>query len=245
MTWYGFFRMVAGVLLRGITRTEVVGRERIPLKGPFILVANHQSILDPIIVQVHCPRPLHTLTKSTQFNKRPFGWLLPRINALPTRRYRVDPQVVRMMLSRLEAGRGVGIYPEGERSWDARLQPFRRGTIRVLLKAGVPVVPCGVVGSYDVWPRWSRRPRRHRVRLEFGEPIRWPAMDDRAAREAFLPEATTTLRRRLEDLSRWEILDVHASREGKGESGPAIQDRSGARSAPGGLGGAGRNDETG
>jgi 1-acyl-sn-glycerol-3-phosphate acyltransferase len=244
MTWYGFFRMVAGLLLRGITRTEVVGRERVPRDGPFILVANHQSILDPIIVQVHCPRPLHTLTKSTQFNKRPFGWLLPRINALPTRRYRVDSQVVRMMLSRLAAGHGVGVYPEGERSWDARLQPFRRGTIRVLLKAGVPVVPCGVVGSYDVWPRWSRRPRRHRVRLEFGEPIRWPGMDDRAAREAFLPEAAATLRRRLDELSRWEILDVRASRESEAESDPAVQGSPGAPSAAGGPDEGGGRDET-
>jgi len=232
MTWYEFFRRVLALFVRMATRTEVVGRDRVPREGPFILVANHQSILDPIIVQVHCPRPLHTLTKSTQFNGAFFGWLMPRLNAIPTRRYRVDPQVIRVVLRRLAGGEGVGVYPEGERSWDARLQPFRRGTVRLLLKAGVPVVPCGVVGSYDVWPRWSRTVRRRRVRLEFGEAIRWPAMDDRAQREAQLPDAMETLRTRLTELSDWTFLEKAGATGGVGSSDPASQEPPWLRGVP-------------
>ncbi len=70
---------------------------------------------------------------------------------------------------RLAEGHAVGVYPEGERSWDARIQPFRRGTIRLLLKAGVPVIPCGLAGTYDVLPRWSKTIRRTRIRVEFGK----------------------------------------------------------------------------
>lgn len=232
MTWYEFFRRVVAVFIRAATRTEVVGRDRVPRDGPFILVANHQSILDPLIVQVHCPRPLHTLTKSTQFNGTFFGWLMPRLNGIPTRRYRVDPQVVRVVLKRLGQGWGVGVYPEGERSWDGRLQPFRRGTVRLLLKAGVPVVPCGVVGSYDVWPRWSRTVRRRRVRLEFGEPIHWPAMDDRARREAHLPDAMETLRTRLAKLSDWTLLEKPGRTGGAGSSDPASQEPPWLRDVP-------------
>ena len=98
----------------------------------------------------------------------------------------------------------MGVYPEGERSWDARLQPFRRGTVRLLLKAGVPIIPCGVAGSYDVWPRWSKTIRRRRVRVEFGQPIRWPAMDHREERNAFLPKATEQLAQTLAALSSWK-----------------------------------------
>ena len=182
----------------------MVGVENIPASGPFILVANHQSYLDPIFAQALCPRPLHTLAKSTQFTGKIMGWLMPRTNAIPTRRYRIEPQAVRVVLRRLAAGDAVGVYPEGERSWDARIQPFRRGTIRLLLKSGVPVVPCGLAGTYDVLPRWSKSVRRSRVRVEFGTPIRWPAMDDREERNAALPEAAELLKRTLEDLSRWE-----------------------------------------
>ena len=79
--------------------------------------------------------------------------------------------------------------------------------MRLLLKAGVPVVPCGVRGSYDVWPRWSKKIRRHRVRLEFGEPILWPAMNTRQERNAALEEAYATLGDRLGALSAWEAVN--------------------------------------
>ncbi len=200
MTWYRFFRLLMTPFVHAVARVEVVGKENIPPSGPFILVPNHQSILDPILVQVVCPRPLHTLTKSTQFAGYVMGWVLPRLNTIPTRRYRIDPQAVRVALRCLARGEGVGVYPEGERSWDGALQPFRRGTIRLLLKAGVPVIPCGVSGSYDVWPRWSRTIRRRKVRVEFGPALSWPAMDRRRERDAMLPEAAEALRLALESL---------------------------------------------
>ena len=116
------------------------------------------------------------------------------------------------MLRRLSEGKAVGVYPEGERSWDAELQPFRRGTLRVLMKAGVPIIPCGLAGPYDVWPRWSKIIRRLRIRVEFGEAIRWPAMDDREERNAFLPEANRQLRERLAELSAWKHLNDASGR---------------------------------
>jgi 1-acyl-sn-glycerol-3-phosphate acyltransferase len=225
MSWYGTFRLLLKPLLHAALRLEIVGREKIPKTGPFILVANHQSFLDPVIVQVICPRPLHTLAKSTQFTSSFMGWVMPRVNAIPTRRYRIEAQGVRVVLRRLAAGEAVGVYPEGERSWDGSIQPFRRGTIRVLLKAGVPVVPCGLAGSYDVWPRWSKTIKRRKVRVEFGDPIRWPAMDDREERNAFLPEASETLTRVLSELSAWSHL----------KAGRA--DQAGQESQAGGQGG--------
>lgn len=182
------------------TRTEVRGVEHIPKTGPFFLIPNHQSVLDPFMVQAVCPRTVHSMTKSTQFAKPFMRWILPRIGSFPTRRYRVDPQAVRVALRELERGRGVGIYPEGERSWDGSLQPLRKGTVRLLLKAGVPIVPCGISGSYDVWPRWSKRPRRCPVKIQFGEPIEFGRHDDRAAREAALPAATVRIESALRRL---------------------------------------------
>jgi len=203
VSWYRLFQMLLTPVVHAVMRLEVVGRENIPKSGPFIMVGNHQSFLDPIVVQVLCKPPLHTLAKSTQFTGRVMGWVMPRVCAIPTRRYRIEPQAVRVVLRRLANGDAVGVYPEGERSWDGQLQPFRRGTIRLLLKAGVPIVPCGIAGTYDVWPRWSKNIRRRRVRVEFGEPIRWPAMNERRDRDAFLEEATETLRAALASVSSW------------------------------------------
>lgn len=214
MTWYDFFKGLMALATRLVARVEVSGLERVPEEGPFILVANHQSLLDPILMQAAIPRPVHAMTKSTQFGHPLMGWILPRINAFPTRRYRVDPQTVRMVLRRLEAGVAVGIYPEGERSWDGRLQQLRRGTVRVILKAGVPVVPCGVAGTYGIWPRWSRRLRRRRVRIRFGEPIRFGRHDERERREEALPGAI----RRLEEALR-ALTDGAGEGERGGEAG--------------------------
>jgi 1-acyl-sn-glycerol-3-phosphate acyltransferase len=181
-------------------RVRVEGKRNIPRRGPFILLMNHESFLDPMLVHAVCPRQVFSMTKSTQFAKPVMRVLVSNLGGFPTRRYRVDPQTVRVALRFLAEGRGVGIFPEGERSWDGRLQPFRRGTIRFVLKAGVPVIPCGVVGAYDAWPRWDRfhwlRPFIHRppVTVRFGEPLHFRRHDSRAEREEVLEGTMATIR---------------------------------------------------
>ena len=180
--------------LRLKVRSE--GKANIPRKGPFLLVINHESNLDPLLVHAFCPRLLFTLTKSSAFRGRLMRWVEPKVGAFPTRRYQVDPQAVRVALRFLDEAKGVGVFPEGGRSWDATLQSFRPGTVRLMLKAGVPVIPCAVTGTYEVWPRWGRMewlkfgPGRPRVRIRYGEPIYFGRHDDRPSREAALPDAT-------------------------------------------------------
>lgn len=187
---YHTLAFLARHLFRVIGRLDVRGLDNVPRDGPFLLLANHESILDPILIQAVCPRAVHTMAKSTQFASPFMGWLMRAAKSFPVRRYQVDPQSVRMVLRRLEQGEPVGIYPEGERSWDGRLQAPRRGTIRLVLQAGVPIVPCRISGSYEVWPRWDRGIRRGNVRIDFGPPFRLPATTGRDEREAALPAAT-------------------------------------------------------
>lgn len=202
MTWYALFKGVLWAFVRVVSRVRVEGTENVPDEGPFILVPNHQSVLDPIYIQSAISRnDVFTMTKSTQFGSGFFRWVLPRVNALPTRRFKVDPQVVRSALRHLDAGHGVCVYPEGERSWDGSIQRLRRGALRLALKSGVPVVPCGIAGSFDVWPRWSRRIRRSTVTIRFGEPFDFGRHDDRAERNALLDETETRIRGALSELS--------------------------------------------
>jgi 1-acyl-sn-glycerol-3-phosphate acyltransferase len=197
MSWYGAFAAAVRLATPLAARVRVTGLDNIPSSGPFLLIANHQGLLDPILIQAFCPRTVFTLTKSSQFRGPVFRWLLPRLNAIPVRRYQVDPQVVRVALRVLEGGQALGLYPEGERAWDGRLQPFRLGSIRLMLKAGVPVLPARIDGSYDVWPRWSRIPRRAGVRIHFGVPLYFGRHDRRRDREAALPDAIRRTREAL------------------------------------------------
>jgi 1-acyl-sn-glycerol-3-phosphate acyltransferase len=142
------------------------------------------------------------MTKSTQFSGLFFRWILPRVHAFPVRRYRTDPQSVRVALRRLEEGRMVCVYPEGERTWDGRLQPLRRGALRLILRAGVPVIPVGIDGTFRTWPRWARRPRRGFTTIvRIGAPIHFGTYRNRQEREAALPETERVLRRALLELS--------------------------------------------
>jgi 1-acyl-sn-glycerol-3-phosphate acyltransferase len=153
------------------------------------MIANHQSFLDPILVQAVCPRVLHSMAKSTQFGSPFFRRLLTQLYSFPVRRFEVDPQAVRQVLRRLAQGNGVIIYIEGERSWDGQLQAPRIGTVRIALKAGVPIVPVRVDGAYDAWPRWHRKIRRNRIRIEFREAFRLPHLESREEREQHVPQA--------------------------------------------------------
>ena len=189
MSFYGTAQRLVRLLWPLIGRLEVEGMEKIPEQGPFLLIANHQSYLDPILIQAILHRPMYTMAKSTEFSNPVIGAMLKRLKSFPVRRFEIDPQAVRIVLRHLEAGRGVGIYVEGERTWTGLLQPPRLGTVRLVLKAGVPVIPCGISGAYEVWPRWHGRIRRGTVSIRFGDALRFPQLDDRKARNAALPEA--------------------------------------------------------
>jgi 1-acyl-sn-glycerol-3-phosphate acyltransferase len=220
--FYRFAQWLASHAWRLYASLDVRGTEHVPHTGPFLLICNHQSNLDPILIQSVAPRPVHAMAKSTQFAVPVFGRIMRYLWSFPVRRHQVDPLAVRLSLRYLREGYGVCIYVEGERSWDGRLQKPRRGTLRLALKAGVPVIPCVITGSYEAWPRWDRRIRRHHVRITFGPPIPLPHLDRRADREPFLDEAAARIMaalRRMID----EPVDQPARRRRKRRRGRDTQ----------------------
>lgn len=206
MSYYRLAQTLVRTLWPLVGRLDVDGLEHVPDEGPFLLIANHQSYLDPILLQAVVRRPIHTMAKSTEFSNPITAPILKKLKSFPVRRFEIDPQAIRITLRHLAAGRGVGIYIEGERSWDGRLQPPRLGTVRLGLKAGVPVVPCGISGAYESWPRWSKL-RRGRVRIRLGRPLRFPQLDTRAEREAALDDAREAIMGTIAELAGVERAD--------------------------------------
>ncbi len=132
-------------------------KELIPRQGPCILIANHESYLDPILLSTLSPRRIGFFTKSTSFANRILQPILRAYRSIPNRRYETDPIVIRQAIRRLKTGHCIGIFPEGERTWDGRLGDFKYSTIRFILSAQVPVVVVNIKGGYRILPRWSKR----------------------------------------------------------------------------------------
>ncbi len=172
---YRAVKPVARALLRLLFRLEVVHPERVPGAGPLLLVANHSSFLDPPLVGSTCPRRLAFLAKAELFRIPLFGRLLHALGARPIRREGADPAALRTALRVLEAEGALLIFPEGTRGDEGALRPAKAGAGMLAVMSGASVVPVYVSGSGRAWPRGRRLPRPAKVRVTFGEPLRFAA----------------------------------------------------------------------
>lgn len=142
------------VWLNPLWRCRVVGRERLPWRGPAVLVANHLSLLD-IVVVYGLFRPFKWVSKAELFRVPILGWNMALNDYVPVRRG--DRDSIRRMMDHcrvhLTRGTPVLLFPEGTRSRDGRLQPFKEGAFRLAVEAGVPVIPVLVTGTSDALPK--------------------------------------------------------------------------------------------
>jgi 1-acyl-sn-glycerol-3-phosphate acyltransferase len=185
-------RLLVRQIIRLAFPIRVQGLENLPESGPAVVVGNHTSFIDGIVLEVFPARLIRFMTKNSQYKGRLVTWFLTQAGTFPVRRYTIDAQAVRNAIRVVRQGHLLGVFPEGERSWDGRMLPFKRGAIRLLLTLGVPVVPVGVSGAYGLMPRWTASIRRVPVTIRFGKPVRFepvpipnqtPALIDETAKK--------------------------------------------------------------
>jgi 1-acyl-sn-glycerol-3-phosphate acyltransferase len=150
---------------------KAYGVRNVPKTGGVLLVSNHQSYLDPILLGVQVLRPISYLAKSELFSNPLFGWWIRQCNAFPVRQGAGDIGAVKETILRLREGGALNIFPEGSRSEDGRLQPIERGASLVIRRAQVPVVPVVISGSFRAWPRGKMIFRGTPIRLLYGPPL--------------------------------------------------------------------------
>jgi 1-acyl-sn-glycerol-3-phosphate acyltransferase len=134
------------------------GRNNIPRTGPAILFANHQSYLDPILVGLSTRRHLCFLARKTLFCNRVFTWLIRTLNAVPIDQEGVGRQGIQAILDQLRLGQAVAVFPEGERTPDGVTHALKPGLHLLIKRSAAPLVPVGVAGAFDAWPRFRRFP---------------------------------------------------------------------------------------
>lgn len=174
------------VLMRGAgARLEVSGQDNVDFSKPHMLVVNHQSMIEICALFMAVPVPLRFMLKSS-LGRVPFlGWYTHAMGMVVLQRGK--SRAVASELARaaelLRAGHSLAAFPEGTRSRDGSVGPFKSGAFRAAVAAGVPVVPVAVEGSGRVMPPDGFRIRPGRIRLAFGQPIRTDHLDKRDSRE--------------------------------------------------------------
>ncbi|MGD0462660.1 MAG: lysophospholipid acyltransferase family protein [Tepidisphaeraceae bacterium] len=150
---------------------KTYGRRNVPKKGGVLLVANHQSYLDPILVAVHLYRPVSFLAKSELFENPLLAGLLRLLTAVAVRQGAGDVGAMKEVIRRLREGYAVSIFPEGTRTLTGEIEPLEKGVALVIRRAEVPVVPVAIHGSFEAWPRGSKVFHSHRIRVKYGKPM--------------------------------------------------------------------------
>jgi 1-acyl-sn-glycerol-3-phosphate acyltransferase len=172
-----------------IARIHVLGRENANCSGGFLLAANHISHFDPFLISLVVRRKIDWMTMSEFFRPRALGFLLRAIDAFPAERDRADRKTIRTAIDRLKNGRVVGLFPEGGIRDGARSvlegAPLRPGATTLAHIAGVPILPCVILGSDRLYSAKQWLPlRRTPIWIAFGTPIsHFPELQRSEARE--------------------------------------------------------------
>ena len=194
--WFDLCQIFCRTVLKLCYRFRITGEALVPPNGPCIFVSNHQSYLDPVINGCAVvDRQLTAMARERLFGFKPFAWLMRSYGAISLREEGGDLAAFRAAISELRAGRTVLLYPEGTRTRDGRMGEFLPGVALLVRRAGVPVVPMGIEGAFDVWPLRRRFPHFFgRIEVEVGTPIPPDALPrDEAALRALLRERVQEL----------------------------------------------------
>lgn len=163
------------LIFKILFRLEASGLENLPREGPFLICPNHLSYIDALVVMA--PLPYRILKRIFFVGAAVFARRWMRLLAHVADIYPVDPDTHLLRAMKLGAfglrkGRILCIFPEGARSFDGTLGPFKKGAAILSREIGAAMVPVAIRGAHEVWARDSRRIRLHKLKVEFGVPIR-------------------------------------------------------------------------
>lgn len=186
--------------------------------GPVIVASNHESLLDVLALVRLIPRNLRFVTKRELFRLPVFGWYLRLARFIEVDRTDRDQAVaaLRAAAERVRAGLTVVVFPEGTRSRDGLVLPFKKGPFAMALEAGVPVVPAAVVGAHAVQPKGTVELRPGPIRVAFGAPLDPARFPDRISLLAATRRAVIALHRSLGGKGGDESAAVADGSEGEG-----------------------------
>ena len=192
--WYWILRFYVRILLKLLFRLKIEGLENLPQKTNFIIVANHTSYLDPLVVMAAVPRKIHCLAMRFLYKFLWLRWFLKLVETLPI------GSSSQKALDLLHKNQNVGLFPEGGVSRDGGLKSFRRGAALLAMKTGRPVVPCAVLGTFRALPLEAKFPKFVPLKLKIGKPIYLLKEFEDVIDDVYLQEGIFKIRNKIKEM---------------------------------------------
>ena len=187
---------------------EIHGLKNLPKKKGFVVAPNHASYADHLIISTiilnHYNEKLHFLAKKEHFQD-PFQKVWHKhVGAIPIDRESSGEEALKIAIQCLKKGKIIGIYPEGTRTLTGKLQRAKTGVARLALKAKVPVVPIGIIGTFEILPKGKNIPRFKRAIVNIGKPMFFNEYYGKENNKKVLRLVTTKIMKEIAKLAKQE-----------------------------------------
>jgi 1-acyl-sn-glycerol-3-phosphate acyltransferase len=156
--WYDFCFLFYSNTFANLFSLRTEGMHNVPQSGPLLVVANHQSFLDPVAIGLAVRRQMIYLARKTLFRNRAFTWLIRSLNAVPIDQQGIGKEGIRTVSEQLHMGKAVLVFPEGERTPHGDMLPLKPGVHLLIKRTMATILPVGIAGAYASWPRRRKFP---------------------------------------------------------------------------------------
>ncbi len=181
---YRFSRIILGPIYKLLYRPKIIGKEKIPKKGPIIFCGNHRHAFDQLPVLISTWRTVHYMAKKEYFDGKN-AWFFKMVGCIPVNRSIHDEEAKARAINVLNKGGAIGIFPEGTRNkTDQLLLPFKFGAVSMAKKTNATIIPFGLMGDHKI--------KSKNLTLIFGEPFKVADMN--------LEEANKLLEEKVREL---------------------------------------------
>ncbi|MFF0669757.1 lysophospholipid acyltransferase family protein [Streptomyces tendae] len=232
MFYYVLKYVLLGPLLRVVFRPRIEGLDHVPGSGAAIVAGNHLSFSDHFLMPAVLKRRITFLAKAEYFTGpgikgRLTAFFFRSAGQIPVDRSgkEAGQAAIREGLGVLGRGELLGIYPEGTRSHDGRLYKGKVGVAVMALRAGAPVVPCAMIGTFEAQPPGRKIPKLHPVVIRFGLPLDFSRYVGMEGEKAVLRAVTDEIVYAILSLSGQEYVDRYAADVKAEEAQKAAQGR--------------------
>jgi 1-acyl-sn-glycerol-3-phosphate acyltransferase len=194
--WEAGTRLLFMLLFRTLWPIRIEGAHHVPRKGSAIIVSNHLSMLDPLVVGYGANRLVSFMGKRELFGVPILGFWLRKLGAFPVDRSRRDPASMRTALTLLKTGELLGMFPEGTRSAGGDMLEFRAGAARLAARTQTPIIPVAVIDTNRALPP-GKFIRPARIGVRFGEPFELAELYGRNDKGEAMERAVLLIRDRI------------------------------------------------